>query len=81
MSTGTPIFNKYFAVNAKNPQQKNAPIVYGSQDLLYSVDTWFLFLSIIIKAEKPTIKKIAITDVIVKGALNKKIETIEVKTT
>jgi hypothetical protein len=64
---GTPKFSKYLELRASNPQQKNAPMVYGSHKLL--AVTLFLLLSNIIKAENNMINKIAITALIVSGAV------------
>jgi len=47
---------------------------------LFELD-FSLFLSTIIKAEKPTIKTIAITDLVVNGDANRNIDAIAVKTT
>lgn len=79
MRIGTPMFKRYFELNAKNPQQKNAPIVYGSQMELEPV--LFLLLSIVSMAENTTIIAIAITDLSVSGAEKMNMEAIAVKTT
>lgn len=74
-----PAISRYFELNAKNPQQKNAPIVYITHDA-FELSLFFSF-STAISAEKNTMHIIAMLDCTVRGAEKRKIETTAVNTT